>query len=382
MLVASLLTPILSANGSAGILRNAVNYKEGLRLLNNFSAITVATTFGIYLVVDNLPLSSGSWVVHSVLIGGGEGLLLNAVTLLRAQDKSGVYFLIGVVKFILMAALVGLAYALRLDLNSLLLFSAVIPAIVFLVLYLIIDGHRSGFVVTGFAVVIAFSLSLIPHGLSQWVIGGFNRILLEGFLGMAEVGKFSLAFNLASVLMLINMSVYMVIPTVMIKGYDDWTSRGMDEKVVAYYSGAAVVLFSGILMALWFDREFFNIVGYYGLDLFVSFVVLYLGMYCMGLYYIYSNYLFFHKKGGLISYVTLRSAVFAVLASGFFIYLFGVIGAAVSYFMSYAYYLIDIRRVAVKVDANASFPLMGTLSCFVGAYLVVAVGAGIAFNYI
>src|SRR5690606_20593559 len=87
-----------------------------------------------------------------------------------------------------------------------------------------------------FKEVIAFSLGLLPHGFSQWILSGSDRLIIKSMLGNVQLGYYSLAYTLSMCVMLINSGLGMTIPVDIIKHHAIWVNSGRRTKFIAVYS--------------------------------------------------------------------------------------------------------------------------------------------------
>ncbi len=129
-----------------------------------------------------------------------------------------------------------------------------------------------------------YSLPLLPHLLSHWVLAASDRIILERFVPLAEVGVYSVGYQIGAVMMLFAIAGNNgLIP---LFGRLDAKSRGDVEKlvrIVTYYVLALTIIGLGITL---FSSEIVDLLSptaYYGAHVVVPWVVL--GYLFMALYF-------------------------------------------------------------------------------------------------
>ncbi len=375
IIVSNLLIPIVSLNASAGILREGSEHQgTGFRLLHLFAWITFAIGFVFYLGASAFSLDE--WIIYAIAIASAEAVLLLALTFIRVQEKPLLYFLINVVKVMALFALVLYAKESSLFLSTLLRYHFYIVLFIAGVVLLLQYRH---YVYIDIAVkpIFIFCLILIPHGVSQWVMSSSDRLIIDYILGFESVGIYSLAYNIALILMLLNSGLAMALPTYVIKNYQNWKDKGFDNKFIGYYTYISIVLLIVVVFLYILDAKYFAVLGYYGSEMLPLIVIIYFSIYILGLYYFFANYLFYHKQAGTISKTTLYAAMLNVVLTILFVLWFGVIGAALGTVIAYVYYLIVIRSKALKVEKNLRINLLKPIGTFSIALGVVYGGAGL-----
>ena len=372
IIVSNLLIPVISLNGSAGILREgSENTAVGFRLLYLFSVIAVV--IGMVSFFGASTADSPEWLVYAIIIASAEAILLLALTFIRTQEKALTYFLINIFKALTLLSLVLYAKEYSFSLPTLLFYHFMIVAFFATVVLCSLYRHYST-VVIAFKPIFIFCVALIPHGMSQWIMSSSDRMIIETMLGSESVGIYSLAYNIALILMLLNSGLSMALPTYMIKNYDNWISRGFDNLLIRYYTCVSLILYIFVLGLYLVDSKKFKYLGYYGNEMLLLIGIIFLSVYLLGLYYFYANYLFFHKKASVISRTTFLAATLNVVLTFVLIRFLGVVGAAVATLLSYVFYLVVIRREALKVDNNIPICLLRPLAVFLCGVFVITAG--------
>ena len=373
IVVSNLLIPIIALNGFAGILREGSENKDiGFRLLHLFSPIAI--TIGLMLFLVAKAISLDEWILYAIVIASAEAVLLLALTFIRTQDKAAPYFLINLFKALALFGLVFYAKEVVLSLSVLLQYHFFVVA---LFAGTVLAYQYRHYVTSriDFKPILIFSIVLIPHGVSQWIMSSSDRLILEYILGSESVGIYSLAYNITLVLMLLNSGIAMALPTYMIKNYKNWKALGFDNKFINYYTYLSTLLLVVVMSLYVLDANYFGILGYYGSEMLPLIAIIYLSIYILGLYYFFANYLFYHKKATTISKTTFNAALLNIVVTVCFIYWIGVIGAALGTLVAYVYYLVVIRCEAVKSESTLTIELTKPISTFVLALSAVYFGA-------
>lgn len=380
IIVSNLLSPIVSVNGSSAILREgSENISIGKYLLKKFIIYTLfigtIVSFLLYFI-DNL---EEKWLFYSFMIATIEGLLILVLTFLRTQNKSISYLIINLLKVSILLLLIIYSISNKLEFNQYLYYQIIIMGIFTLLIVLIVfyfDSNKYEKIVL-YSVVV-FAISLIPHGLSQWVMSSSDRLIIEYMLDTKSVGIYSLSYNIAMILSLINMGLSLTLPTYLIRNYSNWKKKNFDNIIIKYYTYIAIFLFIFIYILYYVDYKYFNVLKYYSSEMLNLISINYLAIYILGLYTFYANYLFYHRKGKIISIVTFYAALVNLLFSVFLIYIFGLIGASIGTLIAYIFYLCYIRFKTQQIEIDLNIKLMRSIVLIVLVIIILRIG----INYV
>jgi O-antigen/teichoic acid export membrane protein len=374
IIVSNLLIPILSLNGSASILREgSENISKGFYLLKYYLLFSILLNS---FIISFIYVSSfGKWLLYSVVIGFLEGILLLLITYFRALEKAEIYFIINFIKMLLLFGLVFFAYKNNFVLYKLLNYHLLILSVFVLVvlIYTFISNYIEDekiFLKNS----LIFSLTLIPHGMSQWIMSSSDRVILGYILGSKDVGIYSLAYNISMVLMLINSAIALALPNYVIKNYKYWKKGNYDNRIIKIYTFISLGLFFTLLSVYNIDKLYFGILGYYGKEIIPLIFIIYFGIYLLGLYYFYANYLFYHKKAYIISRTTFYAASINIILTILLVYIYGVLGAALATLLAYTCYLYIIRKESLKIEKDLDIKLSENISLFTLISIILGVG--------
>jgi len=198
--------------------------------------------------------------------------------------------------------------------------------------------------------ILAFGLPLIPHGIGSVAVVLISRAVLNTMAGMHEVGLYSVAAQLAMVISLVATAVN--------QAYSPWLFRrlaaptdALRRKLVqaTYLYFIVALLGAGVVTVAspWF-------VGFYlgerfaGASAFLAWLAF--GAAFNGMYYMVTNYLFFHRKTGRLASLTLTLGVLSVFTSIFLIRLNGAVGAAQAVFLSNLALFVCTWIMAARVE--------------------------------
>lgn len=376
IIVSSLLTPIVSLNGSSSILREgSENVSIGKYILKFFIVYTlfIGGSFSVLLFfIDNL---QEKWLFYSFVMATIEGVLILVLTFLRTQNKSISYLIINLLKVSFLLILIIYSVYNKLELNQYLCIQVIIMGIftlliVFIVFYFDSNEYKKIALYT----VVIFAVSLIPHAISQWIMSSSDRLIIEYMLDTKSVGIYSLSYNIAQILTLINMGLGLALPTYLIKNYSDWKKKDFDIIIIKYYTYIAIFLFIFIYVLYYADYKYFNVLKYYNSEMLNLISINYLAIYILGLYTFYANYLFYHRKGKIISMVTFYAALVNILFSVLLIYIFGLIGASLGTLIAYIFYLYYIRFKTQQIEIDLNIKLMRSIVLIVFVIIILRMG--------
>lgn len=353
--LSQLLLPMLSLNGSAAVMREgAEDSKEGFNLFFKYILITTIMTLlfsGIaYLTLNQ---TTYNWVVFSILLGGIEALHLLLLTQLRCLNFLWIYLifiLIKVVGFFIILLVLPLS---GISLEKILVLQSFWYILVFILMMgiLLLISRKEDFFggrIT-LKVVIPYSIILIPHGISQWIISSSDRFIIKVFLGDADVGIYSIAYSIAMVLMLVNSGIALSLPQHLIRNYERWTNGDLRKKFISFYHIICVGIFFVVNLFLILDKRKFGFLTHHE-EISITIIFIWASLHLLGLYLLYSNYLYYHKKTGILATQTLIAAIINVIITFVLVMKIGFNGAAIGTFISYSLYLLLIIRSAIKIE--------------------------------
>lgn len=366
LILSNLLTPIVSLNGSASILREgSENVSIGKYLLKKYITLILLIGLVVCLLLFFLDNFKENWLFYSALISVYESSLISILTFLRAQNRYIFFLIINILKTTTLFILILFAVKYKIEFSQFLSYQVVIMFVFTFLLFIISYFNSVKIVSITFYSTFMFSLSLIPHSMSQWVMSSSDRLLIEYFINTKSLGIYSLSYNIAMVLTLINTGLGYALPTFLIKNYTKWKEKNYDKKLIKYYSILAIVIFIIIYITFYIDYLYFNFLKYYSSEMINLITINYVALYFLGLYTFYANYLFYHKKGKIISTTTFYAAIINVVSSILLINAFGIIGASIGTLLTYIFYLYYIRLKTIKIENNINFNLIKNISLLV-----------------
>lgn len=180
----------------------------------------------------------------------------------------------------------------------------------------------------------SYGFPLLFHGLGAIAVASASRFFLNHHAGLAATGLFSLAFQLASIIDVLAISLNTAILPQL---FEKLSRENLDKNKIVrvIYSIFLFYIFSAFLLgtlgmpmlSLFFPKSYSECSQFITL---ISF-----GMAFQGMYYLVSNFIFFSKK---TKYLGISTGIVSFISVGlnfYFIRKYGAQGAAIALFLSY-----------------------------------------------
>lgn len=347
-IVIVVLAPLLSLNGYSALIRYGVDNKilgwNILKLYLKYCMI-IGTPILIIFCFDY-----GNWIFVTLLLAQVEGVQILILGWLRSQDKHVKYFIVSLIKiFSLLGCIILIKNVSLIELLQWqTLISSLLVAVIILIEYLQnnvlkqIDLISKKFV--------SFSMLLIPHSISLWILSSSDRFIIKFLLGEHELGKYSIAYSIGLIVMLFNSGIALTLPNYILSNYRVYIDSSKRINLIIAYSVGVIILNTGIFIFIPILAENFSLIG--SVDRELKEIILWVvnGIYMLGLYYFYSNILFYNVKASWISINTLIVSVINIILTFIFVSSIGIKGAAISTFISYLIYSIFNFLLASKLE--------------------------------
>ena len=179
---------------------------------------------------------------------------------------------------------------------------------------------------------LGFGIPFIPHLASQFVLGSFDRIIINQLTNSINTGLYSFAYNIGSFLGALTMAL----TTAFVPKFYNYLNNG-DYKAINHHVRVItnLVLFAALFM-IFFVKEIVVIMAdakyYKALEIIPWIIVANIFFY---LYMVYSVYATYDKKTGIFSLITLLVGFINIILNYFFIPLYGYEIAAITTMVSY-----------------------------------------------
>ncbi len=262
-------------------------------------------------------------------------LLLRA--LLRTQERPAIYSILNIVVFLVNTGfvvyfVVGLRAGALGNLQGRLLAAMLLAIPVILVYFRSARLHWSTQEAKS---TLAFSIPLVPHLLSLWVLSVSDRVVLQRFVPLADVGIYSLGYQIASILQLLAFSAANAWSPYFFKTADKPDAPRMLSRFSSYY--ILVIIFLGTGIAALAQDALLVMASnpaYHAAYRVVPWVVM--GFVMRGFYFLFVTALYYKKQVRLLPLVTIGAGSLNVVLNVLTVPQFGYIAAAVNTFIAYA----------------------------------------------
>ena len=196
---------------------------------------------------------------------------------------------------------------------------------------------------------LSFNLPLVPHYLSQTVLNGADKIMIESMVGKSEAGIYGLAYSISNLMMLFNIAL--------LNTLNPWIYQKIkrrEEKDIAPVGygcliGIAIVNMLLIIFAPDLVRLFAPIEYY---DAIWTIPPVAMSVYFIFSYSLFAGFEFYYKKTKMIMVASVVAALMNIVLNYIFINLFGYIAAGYTTLFCYIIYSVGhylfMKRVCNK----------------------------------
>ena len=183
---------------------------------------------------------------------------------------------------------------------------------------------------------LSFGLPLIPHALGGLLLGMADRFLVNTLIDSANAGVYMVAIQIGLALGLLGDSVNKAFaPWLMSKLVDigDKEKRKIVKFTYLYFLMITLLAITGALISPFFLPY---VVGEQYQEAGSLLIFVLLGNAFLGMYYMVTNYIFFKRKTGLLSLLTISIGVVSLVLTWFLIGAYGLKGAAIGFMIGQA----------------------------------------------
>jgi len=228
-----------------------------------------------------------------------------------------------------------------------------------------------------------FSLPLLPGSLSYLVISMFDRIILERFVSLSDLGIYSVASTLALALNVVIQGLYRSFEQKIFREHNNEGYLQLVDKLYRFYLASLYI--SGFLMVL-FVKEillFFTTSQYYGAGFYVLYLVI--AVIISGINIFLTTLLIADNRRKIVSYSSFVAAISSFVANLLLIKYYGVLGACIASILSFLvvsifyfikvilkhrYLLVQFFFLAIFLSVTYLMPSTLTLTADIGIKLL------------
>lgn len=305
------------------------------------------------------------WLLFAVVTAASQAILAVFMGLLQIREQTWAFGFLQIVTAILnvlLTFLLVLVFQFQWEgrVIAIMVSSVLVGVGSFIFWGLVREGIRLNFDRAIARELLAFGIPLIPHMLSAWILTAVDRLFLNGLVGLSATGVYTVGQQVSSIIMVstvtFNQAWVPYLYRTLNSGKDDEKRKIVRLTYIYFFAIMVFALLVG-LVAPW-------ILGILVGDRFLmaaEFIRwIAVGYAFNGAYYMVTNYLFFRKRTGLLSYVSTTSALVSVIGNVVLIRLNGAIGAAQAGVLSFAIMFLLTWAMAARVQPMPWWPGWGT----------------------
>ena len=215
------------------------------------------------------------------------------------------------------------------------------------------------------------ALPLVPHNLAGWILSLSDKLILQRYSSLSEVGLYSLGYSLGMVMNFIVMSINFAWAPF----FFDMAKTNKDAKQIfarittLWMIFISFICISGIL----FSREIVILITtekFYGSALVIPIILV--SYFLNGMYFMVVNAIFYLKKTKVLPIFTFISAIVNIGLNFWWIPKFGMMGAAYATLVSFIVQFLLVYKYSIKIyPIPYEYKKMGVvLFIFIVIYLV------------
>lgn len=202
---------------------------------------------------------------------------------------------------------------------------------------------------------LTYSLPIIPHGISQILLGQFDRIMIQRIISSYASGLYSFAYSLHGISATVTNAMQTVFTPWFYKQMNE-NSEEAFEKIRKTSSQYMFALLGYSSLVMLFSPELLGILGpeEYSEAKYVCIPIL-MGCFFSSLYSIPTQVEYYHKKTGYIAISTMMVAALNMVLNMIFIPKYGYIASAYTTVVSFMAYFIAHYILSIKIQGRNLF---------------------------
>lgn len=339
---------LFSFNGHAPIVRFGLkNHAKSKALTSKFLKINIVF---LIITIASVNLFSG-WFFWALLLSSIEGIKILLLGYSRALEKNRIFIIISTFKIIAII-FATLIYSGN-GVEELLFYQSCIEGVLVMLSCIIILGLPKSSIKLKWKYDqnLKFALSLIPHSFSLWVIASSDRYIVKYLLGDEQLGFYSTIYALSQALMLINSGIAVTMPNFVFSGFKKYINGDTRKKLIVLYTILSLFVYMILVLSINMFKDNIEVLSFFTFNSFQQLQLIFLGIFCLGLYYFYSVILIYLKKGRQVSIITMSASVLTITLSYVLTTEYSLTGTSLATLLTYLIYLILIF-VAARIHVN------------------------------
>lgn len=338
----TMLTVVLSFGTERSMFRIYYDYKEEIekkRLVGNItilvmisSAFFLALTFILHEFISKIysEIPFEPYFVYAILIAYATSFAYIPQTLFQVKENAFAFFITSILSFLLEILLTIYFLIIRKEEAIGLLKAKLIANAFMFPFYVYVIKRESIFRLDRVIIknIFLFSLPMMPILLTSWVMNMSNRVFIENYFTLREVGIFSMASKLSSVATILLGALFTAYNPMFYRLASNEDQLIAKNKIQELNQLLVVAIFMVSFVVVLFSKEAVFILNrrYQEAVLYIPILVLSNGLnYLAG---IYSLMIYQNKKSSVIMYIYIIGAIFSIIFNYILVPQFGAFGAS------------------------------------------------------
>lgn len=223
--------------------------------------------------------------------------------------------------------------------------------------------------------VLGFNLPLVPHYLSQTVLGSADRIMIENMIGADKAGIYGLAYSLAQIMLIVNAALVQTInpwyfKRLKIKDYKLIAPISYSCMIIIAIANIFLIAFAPEAVAIFAPKEYYQAI--WVIPPVAMSAIFFLE------YDLFSKYEFYYEKTAFIMVASILGAVINVVLNYIFIPIFGFLAAGYTTLFCYMLYAVGHYLFMNKICHD----YLGDTNPYSTKILVVITGSFLVIGFV
>jgi O-antigen/teichoic acid export membrane protein len=198
--------------------------------------------------------------------------------------------------------------------------------------------------------ILNFGIPLIPHALGGTIIALSDRFFISYYHSYYEVGIYSVAYQVSSIMLIIGISLNQGWVPIF---YKLMKNKKNIKLIINYIIYLSIFLIITFLLILFFKEFIYKI--FVNEKFYISkeyFILLAVGFLFQSLYFLIANFIFYLKKTTYLAIITCSCAIINIILNYILIQMNGVVGVALATLITWGLFLIIILIVTYFLVKN------------------------------
>lgn len=336
---------------------DVAEYASNILLIPFVSSIFIIVLFIIFsdFIVFYTGIPS-SWLYACVLVSTGQFITQIQLVLWQAMRKPKEYGFLRVTQALLDALIsISLISLLAMSWTGRLtgiMLSWIIVAIIAIVLLRnarwIVPVFKGDIIIDA----LKFGLPLIPHAIGGLILGMADRILVTNMLGLNSTGLYTVAIQLGLILGILAHAFNQAYAPWLMSKMPDATFEDRKKIVLFTYAYFLIIMLCAGALAFILPKVLSFMVGSQYQEIEGLLFLIFYGNAFTGMYYMVTNYLFYVRRTGILSILTISVGIISLALTWYFIKSHGLMGAAIGFMVGQA-----LLFLGTWVLSNVFFPM-------------------------